>query len=78
MRSLRKCKFSIPKTVKDENASPGYQYKKVDDWKDGYFHEWGYDFEEFETGPGNFSVGIVEDENGIIYMPFASDVVFTQ
>ena len=32
----------------------------------GLFHEWGSNFEEFETGAGNYSVGIVELENGEI------------
>lgn len=30
----------------------------------GVFHEWGVDYEEFDTGPGNFSVGIVELTDG--------------
>lgn len=38
----------------------------------GTFHEWGCGYEEFETGPGNYSVGIVELEDGTIITP-ASD-----
>ena len=30
----------------------------------GKFHAWGMDYEEFETGPGMFSVAIVEKDNG--------------
>ena len=30
----------------------------------GHFHAWGVDYEEFETGAGNFSTAIVELENG--------------
>ncbi len=32
----------------------------------GLFHQWGCDYEEFETGPGNFSTAIVEMEDGTI------------
>lgn len=28
------------------------------------FHDFGVDYEEFETGPGNFSCGIIEDDAG--------------
>ena len=30
------------------------------------FHQFGVDFEEFETGPGNFSTAILELEDGTI------------
>lgn len=42
----------------------------------GKFHEWGMDYEEFETGPGNFSVGIIEKENGEIELVFAELIQF--
>jgi hypothetical protein len=29
-----------------------------------WFHQWGVDYEEFETGPGNFSVALVEYGDG--------------
>ena len=32
----------------------------------GLFHCWGSDFEEFETAPGNYTVGIVELMDGQI------------
>lgn len=32
----------------------------------GLFHKWGCDYEEFETGPGNYSTAIVEMEDGTI------------
>jgi len=43
-------------------------------WKEiigeGLFQGWGSDFEEFETGPGNFSTAIVETEDGkVINVP---------
>jgi hypothetical protein len=36
---------------------------KVEDCK-GYFHQWGMCYEEFENGPGNYTVAIVELEDG--------------
>ena len=30
----------------------------------GYFHTWGVNYDEFENGPGNYTVAIVERENG--------------
>jgi len=33
---------------------------------EGLFHQWGCDYEEFEGGPGNYTVGIVELLDGRI------------
>jgi len=30
----------------------------------GYFHRWGEEYEEFEAGPGNSTVAIVELDGG--------------
>lgn len=32
----------------------------------GLFHGWGFDYEEFENGPGNYSIAIVEMGDGSI------------
>lgn len=32
----------------------------------GKFHQWGVNYEEFESGPGNFSTAIVEMPDGTI------------
>lgn len=32
----------------------------------GIFHQWGCGYEEFETGPGNYSTGIIELPDGSI------------
>jgi len=32
----------------------------------GYFHQFGVDYEEFETGPGNYSTAIVEMPDGTV------------
>lgn len=52
------------------------EYYKPDDYKGGewskreagtgVFHGWGMDYEEFETGPGNFSTAIVEMPDGTV------------
>ena len=33
---------------------------------EGLFHQWGSDFEEFECGPGNMTVAIVELPDGTV------------
>ena len=33
---------------------------------DGVFHQFGVDYEEFETGPGNYSTAIVEMPDGSV------------
>lgn len=40
------------------------------------FHQWGTNYEEFESGPGNYTVAIVELPDGRIVMPVADDIVF--
>ncbi len=45
----------------------------IEDAAEGKFHGWGVEYEEFESGPGNFSVAIVEMADGTIQtlMPWA-------
>jgi hypothetical protein len=45
----------------------------IEDAAKGKFHGWGVEYEEFESGPGNFSVAIVEMADGTIQtlMPWA-------
>jgi hypothetical protein len=35
---------------------------------EGYFHKWGIDFEEFESGAGCFTTGIVENKYGEVFI----------
>jgi len=42
----------------------------------GEFIQWGNDYEEFEAGPGNFTVAIVRTDGGQIEMPRADWVKF--
>ena len=45
-------------------------------FKMGYFHQWGCNYEEFESGAGNYSVAIVELPNGEIVTPVPTDIEF--
>lgn len=42
----------------------------------GYFHQWGCNYEEFESGAGNYSVAIVELPNGKVIMPSVDCIEF--
>lgn len=42
----------------------------------GLFHGWGADYEEFETGPGNYTVAIVELPDGSIVTPIPENIEF--
>jgi len=44
----------------------------------GVFHQWGAGYEEFETGPGNFTVAIVEMEDGEIKEFMPTDIKFIE
>ncbi len=45
----------------------------IEDATEGKFHGWGVEYEEFENGPGNYSVAIVEMADGTVQtlMPWA-------
>ena len=59
------------------NAHPygGNYLEKVPDGE-GLFHQWGIDYEEFDTGAGNFTTAIVERPNGEIVTPPANMIQF--
>ena len=44
----------------------GKPYSKKVRIGEGIFHQFGADYEEFETGPGNFTTAIVEMPDGSI------------
>ena len=66
---MRKCKFNMPSL---QGSPPIWK----EDWHEGYFQAWGVNYEEFESGPGNYSVGIVQGKHGIVYMPRADNIIF--
>lgn len=62
------------------------QYTKYDEklrkfvnvpFEEGLFHQWGNDYNEYESGPANYTVGIVELPNGKVVMPIAGFIQFT-
>jgi hypothetical protein len=52
-----------------------YETKKWSEYT-GKFHQWGSDYEWFESGTGNFSVGICEADDGKIFTPHPKDIEF--
>mgnify|MGYP000916742930 FL=1 len=42
----------------------------------GVFHQWGCAYEEFETGPVNYSIAIVETPDGIIHSVLPNNLKF--
>jgi hypothetical protein len=58
-------KVQIFKTVQVKNEKGGFDYPRVEDCI-AKFHYFGCDYEEFETGPGNFSTAICELEDGSV------------
>lgn len=42
----------------------------------GYFHNFSMAYEEFENGPGNYAIAIVELPDGRVVLPAADDIVF--
>jgi len=53
-----------------------YKAGKYHDFEIGQFHQWGSNYEEFENGPGNYSVAIVELPDGTVVMPVPDDICF--
>ncbi|EFH4810827.1 hypothetical protein F9385_19185 [Escherichia coli] len=64
--------------VKDRYIWEGSDRKKVTDTFEGVFHGWGCDYEEFENGPGNYSVGIVELEDGSVQRFIPESIKFIE
>lgn len=48
-----------------------------EEFENGIFHQWGSNYEEFESGAGNYSVAIVELPDGKVIMTNADDIQFT-
>jgi hypothetical protein len=42
----------------------------------GLFHQWGNDFEEFESGAGNYTVAIVELDDGTVVTHAPDKITF--
>ncbi|MGX9249691.1 hypothetical protein ACWXWI_02005 [Pantoea ananatis] len=44
----------------------------------GIFHQWGADYEEFDCGPGNYTIAIVEMDDGTIKKFMPTDIKFIE
>jgi len=52
------------------------QEKRQYDDVSGIFHCWGQDYEEFQSGPGNYTVAIIELKDGRVVKVIPNDVIF--
>jgi hypothetical protein len=77
---MRKVKFKkwIPREYTVGTLIPitGTGVSQSDFLTDGYFHQWGCAYEEFESGPGNYTIAIVEDMNGVIHDVLPTNLKF--
>ena len=46
------------------------------EFEEGIFQQWGSAYEEFETGPGNYTIAIVELPDGKVVTPEPKDIQF--
>lgn len=76
---MKKVKFKkwVPLQYKNEGGSiEGTGCFETEYINDGVFHAWGASFEEFETGPGNQTVAIIEEPNGEITQVSPENIKF--
>lgn len=45
---------------------------------EGAFHGWSQEYEEFESGPGNYTVAVVELDTGEVILPEAYLIKFCE
>ena len=53
------------KVFKFETINGLKSSKKVE-YGFAFFHQWGSDYQEFESGAGNYSTAIIERDNGTV------------
>lgn len=44
----------------------------------GYFHRWAESYEEFESGPGNQTVALIEVHDGSIVEAYPHNITFLE
>jgi hypothetical protein len=73
-----KVKFKrwIPKEYKAGRVVPGTGTWENEYTQDGHFLQWGSSFIEFESGPANFTVGIIQLPDGSIAEIEPSRILF--
>lgn len=52
------------------------RFKVGDTWTEGTVHAWSTDFEDYETGPALYPVGIVEDAKGKLHSVYVIHMTF--
>jgi len=69
------------KPIKPKEPDPTNCWYKPDanaPWGIGFFHQWSINYEEFETGPGNYPVAIIEDAvDSQVHVVYAGHVSFS-
>jgi len=70
---MRKCLFKVfqKKITINSMYEPGLHYE-------GVFHQWGADYDEFEAGPGNRTIGIVESQSGDVLLVAPENIIFAK
>ncbi len=64
--------------VPSNDGTGGASIEKRETDVKGIFHQFGSDFEEFETGPGNYTTAIIELPDGTIITPLAELIRFDE
>lgn len=62
--------------ILDWKTVEGKKYSEKVEVGKGVFHGWGSDYEEFETGAGNYSTAIIEMQDGTIKNPHVEMIQF--
>lgn len=74
-------RHSLPEVKVFKNQFRKTEEKPFGEWVKigdgtGWFHTWGCNYQEFEAGAGNFTVAIIEREDGTIEMTPADMIQF--
>lgn len=71
MRNMRKCKGKYTDFIKGKWINKEFEL--------GYFHGWGMNCEEFgDIGVGNYTVAIIELQNGKVITTAADNIQFLE
>lgn len=67
---MRRCRGTYSEYNREKNT---WEEKE---FVDGVFHQWGNNYEEFDSGSGNYTVAVVELPDGKVVMTVASNIQF--
>lgn len=59
-----------------ESPEPGTHCWDPEFIHEGLFHGWGFNYEEFDSGPGNFSIALIENPDGTISEVLPQNIKF--